>query len=297
MKEKNKKIKDIPKKDESLLKKEESSVSEISEKEIEAKKACSKVLTKKEPEKSLTTPLKKKAGRNTRGVITVRHRGGGAKRLYRLVDFKREKHDVKAEVLALEYDPNRSSFIALIKYDDGKKSYILAPEKLKIGQKVISSANRVKPVPGNRMPLKHIPLGTTVSNIELTPGKGGQIVKAAGTYALILARDGQFTHLKMPSGEIRKIKETSMATVGQLSNAEHSNIVIGKAGRKRHMGVRPTVRGKAMNPVDHPHGGGEGRQPIGLKHPKTPWGAPALGYKTRKAKSSDKFIVKRRKRR
>lgn len=253
-------------------------------------------LSRKRPEKSLVVPLNRKAGRNTRGVITVRHRGGGAKRLYRLVDFKRNKYDIEAKVLALEYDPNRSANIALIQYEDGSKSYIIAPVGLKVDQIVVSSEKKIKATTGNCMPLEYIPLGTVVFNIELTPGKGGQIVRSAGSSAVILARDGGFTHIKMPSGEVRMIKNESKATVGQVSNTEHGKIVIGKAGRKRHMGIRPTVRGKVMNPVDHPHGGGEGKQPIGLKHPKTPWGAPALGYKTRKRKLSDKFIVRRRKR-
>lgn len=252
---------------------------------------------KKEPEKRLTAPLKRKGGRGKRGVITVRHRGGGAKRLYRLVDSKRENFDVSAEVLSLEYDPNRSALIALLQYKDGRKSYILAPQGLKVKKMVLSSKGKIKAQTGNRMPLKHIPLGTEVHDIELIPGRGGQIVKAAGTSALVLAKDSGFAHLKMPSGEVRMVKSESMATVGTVSNPEHRKEVIGKAGRKRHMGIRPTVRGKVMNPKDHPHGGGEGKQPIGLKHPKTPWGAPALGYKTRKkGKFSDKFILRRRKR-
>ncbi len=228
-------------------------------------------LAKKRPEKGLVLYLKKKAGRSRKGVITVRHRGGGAKRLYRIVDFKRERYDIPAEVLAIEYDPGRSANIALIKYEDGLKSYILAPLNLEVGQKIISSKSKIKAVLGNRMPLGSIPLGSLVFNVELTPGRGGQIVRGAGTSSILLARDGGFTHLKMPSGEVRMIKNEAQATIGQVSNIEHGKRVIGKAGRVRHMGIRPTVRGKAMNPVDHPHGGGEGRQPIGLKHPRTPW--------------------------
>ncbi len=268
----------------------------IEKTDIEARASNVQTLTKKEPERGLVMPLKGKAGRGRRGVITIRHRGGGAKRLYRVVDSKREIYDIPALVLALEYDPNRSAYIALIQYEDGRKSYILAPESLKVGEKIVSSKGKIKAQKGNRMPLEYIPLGTAVHDLELTPGRGGQIVKAAGTSALILARDAGFTHLKMPSGEVRMVKSESRATVGTVSNPEHGKEVIGKAGRKRHMGVRPAVRGKAMVPKDHPHGGGEGKNPIGLKYPKTPWGAPSLGYKTRKKKKfSDRFIIKRRK--
>lgn len=271
---------------------------EIKEK-VNTKKERSRVktLTRKEPEKKLVVSLKRRAGRGRRGVITVRHRGGGAKRLYRLVDFKRNKYDMPAEVTALEYDPSRSAFIALVKYEDQEKSYVLAPQGLRVGQKVLSSKKKIKTALGNRMPLSGIPLGTVVHDVELVPGRGGQIVKSAGTGASILARDAGFTHLKMPSGEIRMIKSEAMATVGQVSNPEYGKRVIGKAGRKRHKGIRPTVRGKVMNPVDHPHGGGEGKQPIGLKYPKTPWGAPALGFRTRRKKPSDKFIIRRRSKR
>lgn len=269
---------------------------EVKQEKPKVKKKIS-IITKNKPEKRLTKKLKKRAGRNSGGSITVRHRGGGAKRLYRIIDFKRNTYDSEAEVLAIEYDPNRSAYIALIQYkkNNNEKRYILAPQKLKVGDKVINSQKKIRANIGSRMPLEHIPLGTMVHDVELIFGRGGQIVRSAGTYAILLSRDAGFTHLKMPSGEIRMFKDECRATVGQLSNISHNREVIGKAGRKRHMGIRPTVRGKAMNPVDHPHGGGEGRQPIGLKHPKTPWGAPALGYKTRKRKASDKLIIKRRK--
>ncbi len=296
----------MPKKQEKIKEKKkvtgENKTSEASLVEQKTEKLVTKIVKdsisiKKKPIKSLTKYIKKKAGRNSRGSITVRHRGGGAKKLYRIIDFKRNFYDTPGEVLGIEYDPNRSTFIALVQYKDkdGTKKYILAPEKLAKGDKIISSKNKIRANLGYRMPLKHIPLGNIVHDVELVPGKGGQIVRAAGTYATILSRDGGFTHLKVPSGEVRMFKDDCLATIGQLSNTAHNREVIGKAGRKRHMGIRPTVRGKAMNPVDHPHGGGEGRQPIGLKHPKTPWGAPALGYKTRKRKSSDKLILKRRK--
>lgn len=290
MKKTEEKIINTNQKKTSVKQEEAFSVEDSKEKKVSKKT----VLSKRKPEKNLVLSLKRKAGRNSRGVITVRHRGGGPKRLYRIVDFKRVKYDVPGEVLAIEYDPSRSAFIALLKYPDGEKSYILAPEGLKAGKKVVSSDKKVKSQVGNRMSLKDIPLGTAVHDVELTPGKGGQIVRSAGTGAVLLAKDGGFIHLKMPSSEVRMIKEEAKATVGTVSNPEHGKEVIGKAGRKRHMGIRPGVRGKAMNPVDHPHGGGEGKQPIGLKHPKTPWGAPALGYRTRKSKSSDKFIVRRR---
>lgn len=260
-------------------------------------KKTNKISTTNKPLKSLTRKLKKRAGRNSGGSITVRHQGGGAKRLYRDVDFKRDVYDSPAEVLAIEYDPNRSCFIALIQYkeNNNEKKYIIAPDKLKVGDKVVSSQKKIRSDIGSRMPLSHIPLGSMVHDVELISGRGGQMVRSAGTYAILLSRDAGYTHLKMPSGEVRMFKDNCLATLGQVSNIAHNREVIGKAGRKRHMGIRPTVRGKAMNPVDHPHGGGEGRQPIGLKHPKTPWGAPALGYKTRKRQASDKLIIKRRK--
>ena len=252
------------------------------------------ILTQKEPEKALMIALKKKAGRAD-GTITIRHRGGGARKLYRLVDFKRQKFDMKAKVEALEYDPNRTAFISLIKYEDGTKSYILAPVEIKIGEEIISSQKKIDAKPGNRMPLKYIPLGMPVHDIEFEPKKGGQIVRTAGASALILAYEDKYVHLKMPSGEIRKILGECLATCGQVSNPENINIVLGKAGRTRWMGRRPKVRGKAMVPKDHPHGGGEGRSPIGLVHPKTAWGKPALGVKTRKKKkSSDRLIIRRR---
>ncbi len=252
-------------------------------------------ITKKEPEKSLLAPLKRKAGRNSRGVITVRHKGGGAKRKYRIIDFKRNKDDVPGKVAAIEYDPNRSSHIALIHYADGEKRYILAPNKLKVGDTIMSGRNADIKV-GNALPLQNIPVGTRIHNIELKPGKGGQLVRAAGNEAQLMAKEGNYVQIKLPSGEVRMIRKECRATVGQVGNLDHENINIGKAGRKRHMGVRPTVRGSVMNPNDHPHGGGEGRAPIGMPSPVTPWGKPTLGYKTRKKnKKSDKFIVRRRK--
>jgi large subunit ribosomal protein L2 len=252
------------------------------------------ILTKKEPEKSLLRPLKKKAGRTSSGRITVRHRGGGAKRLYRIVEFGQERLDTPAKVTALEYDPNRTAFLALLEYKDGQKKYILAPHDLKVGDEVIFS-EKAPLKPGNRMKLKNIPIGTMVYNIELTPGRGGKIVRAAGTSAQVMAQEGEYTHLKMPSGEIRKVFSECFASIGQVSNPEHRFQKLGKAGRARLKGWRPTVRGSAMNPVDHPHGGGEGKAPIGLPHPKTPWGKPALGVKTRKKKWTDKLIIQRRK--
>lgn len=253
------------------------------------------VLTKKKPEKSLVEPLQQRAGRDSRGRISVRHQGGGHKRLYRIVDFTRDKLDIPAKVAAIEYDPNRSAFIALLHYADGEKRYILAAEGLKIGQTIITSEKAPLEI-GNRLPLKNIPVGTQVYNIELTPGRGGQMVKTAGSFAQVLANEGGYIHLQLPSKEVRIVSEKAMATIGQVSNMAHNTITIGKAGRNRWMGVRPTVRGSAMNPVDHPHGGGEGRAPIGLKHPKTPWGKTAMGKKTRnKKKASNRYIVKRRK--
>ena len=246
------------------------------------------------PEKSLTTVLQKNAGRNSHGRITVRHRGGGNKRKYRFIDFKRNKFDMDAKVLRLEYDPNRSANIALLEYADGEKRYILAPVGLSAGDTVISSPSAdIKP--GNALPIKNIPVGTVIHNIELSPGRGGQLVRSAGTAAQLMAKEGDLAQLRMPSGEFRLVRVTCMATIGQVGNIDHGNIVIGKAGRKRHMGWRPTVRGSVMNPNDHPHGGGEGRAPIGRSGPVTPWGKPTLGYKTRKPKNpTDKYIVKRR---
>ncbi len=250
-------------------------------------------ITKKKPEKSLLKSLPKKAGRS-RGKISVRHKGGGAKRLYRMVDFKQNITDKPAQVEAIEYDPFRSARIALIVYSDGKKSYVLALKGLKVGDKIVTSKKgEIKT--GNRYLLKNIPNGTSVYNIELTPGKGGQLVRAAGTSAVIVGKEKGYILLKMPSGEIRKINENCYASIGELSFPEHSLVKFGKAGRKRWLGIRPTVRGKAMNPVDHPHGGGEGGTDIGLPYQKTPWGTPALGYKTRKRKVTSKFIVKKRK--
>ncbi len=256
----------------------------------------SEVITKKRPEKSLVIGLKKKGGRNNTGKITVRHRGGGNKRLYRIIDFKRDKIGVPAKVKAIEYDPNRSAYIALLTYMDGEKRYILAPLGLKVGDTVVSDeTTEVKP--GNAMPLKNIPLGTMIHNIELTPGKGGTLVRAAGASAQLLAKEGNYAHIRMPSGEVRMIHLNCRATIGQIGNLDHENVNLGKAGIKRHKGFRPTVRGAAMNPVDHPHGGGEGKAPVGHPGPMTPWGKPALGYKTRKKnKPSDKYIIRRRNR-
>ncbi len=253
-----------------------------------------KILSKKEPEKSLLVAIKKKAGRASSGRISVRHRGGGVKRLYRIVDFGQEKKDKKGKVVALEYDPNRTAFLALIEYTDGNRRYILAPEELKIGDEIICS-DKAEIKIGNRMRLKNIPVGTQVYNIELEPEKGGKTVRAAGTSAKVLAHEGGYTNLKMPSGEIRKIPSECFASIGQVSNRRKRFERLGKAGRKRLKGWRPTVRGTVMNPNDHPHGGGSGKSPIGMKHPKTPWGKPALGVKTRKKKWTDKLIIKRRK--
>lgn len=252
-------------------------------------------LSKKSREKSLSRSIKKHAGRS-RGTIAVRHQGGAGRKIYRLVDFKRSYFDQPAQVIALEYDPNRSAFIALVQYGQGQKSYILAPEGLKEGMEVMSSRKKISPRIGNRMPLKYVPEGGTVYNVELRPGAGGQIIRSAGAMAEVMSSEGRLVNLKMPSGEVRQIEKDCLGTIGQVSNSEHGNLVVGKAGRKRKMGIRPTVRGKAMNPVDHPHGGGEARNSIGLVHPKTKWGRPALGVKTRKnKKASDKFIVRRRK--
>ena len=249
---------------------------------------------KAKPERSLVETLKKNAGRNSYGHITVRHRGGGNKRKYRIIDFKRQKLDMVATVERLEYDPNRSAFIALIKYEDGTLSYILAPNGLKAGDQVVSSATAdIKP--GNCLPIANIPVGTVIHNVELQPGCGAQLVRSAGTAAQLMAKEGDLAQVRLPSGEVRYIRTNCTACIGQVGNLEHENIHIGKAGRTRHMGIRPTVRGSVMNPNDHPHGGGEGRSPIGRPGPVTPWGKPALGYKTRKTKNrTDKFIVKRR---
>ena len=246
------------------------------------------------PEKSLVEVLKNKAGRNSYGRITVRHQGGGNKKKYRIIDFKRNKLEMSAKVLRLEYDPNRSAHIALLEYEDGEKRYILAPVGLKAGDTVVSSAAAdIKP--GNALPIANIPVGTIIHNIELYPGKGAQLVRSAGVQAQLMAKEGDMAQVRLPSGEYRKVRMNCMATIGQVGNIDHGNIHIGKAGRKRHMGWRPTVRGSVMNPCDHPHGGGEGKAPIGRPGPVTPWGKPTLGYKTRKTKNkSDKFIVKRR---
>ena len=246
------------------------------------------------PEKSLLSPLHSKAGRNSYGRITVRHRGGGAKRKYRIIDFKRNKDGMPATVLSIEYDPNRSANIALLQYEDGTKTYIIAPEGLKKGNVVISGKGAdIKP--GNAMMLEGIPVGTLIYNVELNPGKGGQLVRSAGNFAQLMAKENGYGQVRLPSGEVRLIRLNCRATIGMVGNGEHENINIGKAGRKRHMGFRPTVRGVVMNPNDHPHGGGEGKSPIGRPSPVTPWGKPALGYKTRDKKNkSNKFIVKRR---
>ena len=246
------------------------------------------------PEKSLTVTLKKHSGRNSRGKITVRHRGGGYRPKYRIIDFKRNKDGIEGKVATIEYDPNRSANIALINYADGEKRYIIAPNKLSVGDTIESGAEAdIKT--GNALPLANIPVGTVIHNIELKPGKGGQMVRSAGNGAQLMAKEGQFAQVRLPSGEVRKVRIECRATIGEVGNIDHQNIQIGKAGRKRHMGIRPTVRGSVMNPNDHPHGGGEGRAPIGRKGPVTPWGKPALGLKTRKKnKASDKYIVKRR---
>lgn len=252
-------------------------------------------LTKKAPEKSLVEPLNKKGGRNSYGRITVRHRGGGAKRKYRVIDFKRDKDGIKARVAALEYDPNRTANIALLHYVDGEKRYIIAPVDLKVGDYVESGPNAdIKP--GNALPLANIPLGSSIHNIELKAGKGGQLVRAAGNAAQLMAKEGDYAQIRLPSGEVRMVRIECKATIGQVGNIDNENTTIGKAGRKRWLGIRPTVRGVVMNPVDHPHGGGEGKSPVGMPSPVTPWGKPTLGLKTRKKnKKSDKYIVKKRK--
>ncbi len=250
-------------------------------------------ITKTEPERSLIVPLKRHAGRNVYGRVTVRHRGGGNKRYYRLIDFKRDKRGIPAKVAAIEYDPNRTARIALLHYADGEKRYIIAPLGLKVGDTVMAGPE-AEIHPGNAMPIANIPTGTMIHNIELYPGKGGQLVRAAGSSAQLLAKEGDYAHIRLPSGEVRLVRQECYATIGQVGNVEHSNIKLGKAGRKRHMGIRPTVRGSAMSPRDHPHGGGEGRQPIGLPGPKSPWGKPTLGAKTRRNKKTAKYIVRRR---
>ena len=251
-------------------------------------------ITAKKPERSLLVRLKKHSGRNSYGRITVRHKGGGVRRKYRLIDFKRNTTDAEATVVSIEYDPNRSANIALIQYEDGKKAYIIAPDKLSVGDKIRSSVEAdIKP--GNCLPLEFIPLGTLVHNVEMHPGKGAQLVRAAGMYAQVMAKENGYAQLRLPSGEVRMIALNCKATVGTVGNSDHENVNLGKAGRKRHMGIRPTVRGSVMNPCDHPHGGGEGKSPVGRPGPVTPWGTPAMGYKTRSKKNkSDKFIVKRR---
>ncbi len=250
-------------------------------------------ITTTKPEKSLLSKISNKAGRNNQGRITVRHQGGGEKRKYRIIDFKRNKHDIEGTVATIEYDPNRSANIALINYADGEKRYILAPKGLTVGMKIQAGENADIRV-GNALPLAQIPVGTTVHNIELQPGKGGELARSAGASAQILGREGNYVLLRLTSGEVRKVLGTCMATIGVVGNEDYGLVKLGKAGRKRHMGVRPTVRGSVMNPNDHPHGGGEGKAPVGRSGPMTPWGKPALGYKTRKKKQSDKLIVRRK---
>ena len=250
-------------------------------------------VTRTQPEKSLLAPMKQKSGRNNQGRITVRHRGGGHKRRYRLIDFKRDKHGIPARVDSIEYDPNRTARIALLVYADGEKRYILAPVDLGVGDKVMSGPDAEIRV-GNALPIYRIPLGTQLHNIELIPGKGGQLVRSAGVSAQLMAKEGEYAQVRLPSGEVRFISQNCIATIGQVSNVDHTNLTLGKAGRKRWMGIRPTVRGSAMDPKSHPHGGGEGAAPIGMPGPKTPWGKPTLGYKTRKNKRTDRYIVRRR---
>ena len=250
-------------------------------------------ITKTKPEKSLLAPLRKKAGRNVRGKITVRHRGGGHKRRYRLIDFKRDKFGIPARVTSIEYDPNRSARIALLTYADGEKRYIIAPLGLMVGSALMSGPEAEIRV-GNALPLANIPVGTVIHNIELQRGRGGQLVRSAGTSAQLMAKEGKYAHVRLPSGEVRLIHQQCMATIGQVGNTDHGNISLGKAGRKRHRGWRPTVRGSAMSPRDHPHGGGEGKTPIGMPSPKSRWGKPTLGKKTRRNKATDKWIVRRR---
>lgn len=250
-------------------------------------------ITKSTPERSLLVPKRSRGGRNAYGRVTVRHRGGGHRKHYRVVDFKRDKQGIPARVAAIEYDPNRSARLALLHYVDGEKRYIVAPLGLQVGDNVMAGP-QAEIRPGNSLPLSLIPVGTVVHNIELNEGRGGQLVRSAGTSAQVLAKEGAHAALRLPSGEVRRVRQTCYATVGEVGNADHSNIKLGKAGRKRHRGIRPTVRGSAMSPRDHPHGGGEGRQPIGLPGPKSPWGKPTLGKKTRRNKKTDKYIIRRR---
>ncbi len=250
-------------------------------------------ITKSTPERSLTVIRRERGGRNVHGRITVRHRGGGNRKYIRIVDFKRDKRDIPAKVAAIEYDPNRTARLALLNYADGEKRYIVAPLGLKVGDTVLAGA-QAEIRPGNSLPLANIPVGTMIHNVELKAGKGGQLVRSAGESAQLLAKEGEYAQVRLPSGEVRLVLQVCYATIGQVGNVDHSNIKLGKAGRKRHMGIRPTVRGTAMSPRDHPHGGGEGRQPAGMPGPKTPWGRPARGYKTRNNKQTDKYIVRRR---
>jgi large subunit ribosomal protein L2 len=250
-------------------------------------------ITKSTPERSLLVMRQGRGGRNAQGRVTVRHRGGGSRRFIRLVDFKREKHGIPAKVAAVEYDPNRTARLALLFYADGEKRYIIAPLDLKVGDTVMSGPN-AEIRPGNSLPVSNIPIGTLIHNIEIKEGKGAQMVRSAGGAAQLLAKEGDFAQIRMPSGEVRLIHQVCYATIGQVGNLDHSNVKLGKAGRKRHMGIRPTVRGTAMSPRDHPHGGGEGRQPVGLPGPKSPWGKPTLGKKTRRNKKTDQYIVRRR---
>jgi large subunit ribosomal protein L2 len=250
-------------------------------------------ITKPTPERSLLKSNKKHGGRNSFGRVTVRHRGGGHRRHIRVVDFKREKHGIPAKVSAIEYDPNRTARLALLTYVDGEKRYIVAPLELKVGD-IVMSGPAAEVRPGNSLPISNIPIGTMVHNVEVYKGRGGQLARSAGAAAQLLAKEGEYAQIRMPSGEVRLIRQQCYATVGQVGNLEHSNIKLGKAGRKRHLGIRPTVRGSAMTPRDHPHGGGEGRQPIGMPGPKSPWGKPTLGYKTRRNKKTDQYIVRRR---
>ena len=250
-------------------------------------------ITKSKPERSLIKPLRKSGGRNVQGRITVRHRGGGHRRSIRIVDFKREKINIPAKVAAIEYDPNRTARLALLYYADGEKRYIIAPLDIKVGDTLMSGTN-AEIRSGNALPISNIPVGTLIHNIEIEEGRGGQVVRSAGGAAQLLAKEGDFAQVRLPSGEVRLVRQACYATIGQVGNLDHGNIKLGKAGRKRHLGVRPTVRGSAMSPRDHPHGGGEGRQPIGLPGPKSPWGKPTLGYKTRRNKKTDQYIVRRR---
>jgi len=250
-------------------------------------------ITKSTPERALLVPLRKSGGRNAHGRVTVRHRGGGHRRYIRIVDFKREKHGIPAKVAAIEYDPNRTARLALLFYADGEKRYIIAPVDLKVGDSVMAGSG-AEIRSGNSLPISNIPVGTLIHNIEVKEGRGGQMVRSAGGAAQLLAKEGDFAQIRMPSGEVRLVRQTCYATIGQIGNLDHGNIKLGKAGRQRHKGIRPTVRGSAMTPRDHPHGGGEGRQPIGLAGPKSPWGKPTLGYKTRRNKKTDQYIVRRR---